>query len=150
MQRQVVRADPRAGLAVAIDIGDRYDIHPTNKQQVGRRLGLEARRLVHGDTVAVSPQPVSAQRDGEEILIAYPADTALWIQEGGSVTGLQVCDAQDACVWAEGRLAAGGLRVTSPAVAAAAQVRYCWADSPICNLYGPDDLPAMPFELDID
>lgn len=150
VQRQVVRADPRAGLAVAIDIGDRYDIHPTNKQQVGRRLGLEARRLVHGDTVAVSPQPISAQRDGEAIVIAYPANTALWIQEGGSVTGLQLCDAQDACTWAEGQLAAGGLRVTSPAAPTAAQVRYCWADSPICNLYGPDDLPATPFELAID
>jgi len=29
-------------------------------------------------------------------------------------------------------------------------VRYCWADSPICNLYGPDDLPATPFQLDLN
>ena len=147
VQRDVTRADPRTGLAVAIDIGDRYDIHPTNKQQVGRRLALEARRLAYGDTVAVSPQPLSARREAGAVVVAYPTTAGLWTQASDQVIGLQLCDASGTCVWAPGRIADGALRVVGPAAATATAVRYCWADSPVCNLYGPDDLPATPFQL---
>ncbi|NBB52486.1 sialate O-acetylesterase [Rhizobium sp. CRIBSB] len=149
VQRRATRADPRAGLAVAIDIGDPYDIHPTNKQQVGRRLALEARRIAYGDTVAVSPQPGSVGRAGSVLSIAYPAGSALWTQGSDRVIGLQLCDALGICNWADGRLVDGALRIEGPAVSTAARVRYCWADSPVCNLYGSDDLPATPFEVDV-
>jgi sialate O-acetylesterase len=147
VQRQVTNADARAGMAVAIDIGDPYDIHPTNKQQVGRRLGLEARRLVYDDPVAVSPQPVSARREGSDIVIAFADDAALWTQGGSDVIGLALCDTAGACDWTRGKLVDGALRVEGAGDRPAALVRYCWADSPICNMYGADDLPASPFEL---
>ena len=147
VQRQVTNADARAGMAVAIDIGDPYDIHPTNKQQVGRRLALEARRLTYGDTVPVSPQPASVRREGAGIIIAYGGGAALWTQGGAGVIGLELCDTADVCGWADGRIVDGDLRVTGETAATASQVRYCWADSPVCNLYGADDLPATPFEL---
>jgi len=149
VQRRVAGADPRAGLAVAIDIGDPYDIHPTNKQQVGRRLALEARRIAYGDTVAVSPQPASVSRAGSVLSIAYPAGAALWTQGSDRVIGLQLCDALGVCNWTDGRIAEGVLTIEGPAVPTAARVRYCWADSPVCNLYGSDDLPATPFEVDV-
>ena len=147
VQRLVTRADPRTGLAVAIDIGDPYDIHPTNKQQVGRRLGLEARRLAYGDVVATSPQPVAAGRQGNAILVTYPTTADLRIQEADQVTGLQLCDASGTCSWASGRIDGTALRVEGVTAATATTVRYCWADSPLCNLYGPDDLPATPFQI---
>jgi sialate O-acetylesterase len=150
VQRTASRADANVGMAVTIDIGDRYDIHPTNKQQVGRRLALEALRMAYGEAVPVSPQPLSARREGEAIVVAYPASTGLWTQGANQVIGLQTCDPSDACTWATGRLVDGALRVESPTAASATRVRYCWADSPICNLYGPDDLPATPFQLDLN
>lgn len=146
VQRQVTNADPRAGMAVAIDIGDPYDIHPTNKQQVGRRLALEARRLVYGEPVPVSPQPVAVRREGAEVIITYAADAGLWTQGGAGVIGLELCDLSDVCRWGEGQVEEGALRVRGVA-ADGLRVRYCWADSPVCNLFGSDDLPASPFEL---
>src|SRR4029453_74800 len=48
-QRLAVENDAHAGLAIAIDIGERYDIHPANKQQVGRRLARAARHVIYGE-----------------------------------------------------------------------------------------------------
>jgi len=44
-QRRAIVADAHAGLAVTIDIGDRYDIHPPNKQELARRLARAARHV---------------------------------------------------------------------------------------------------------
>ena len=48
-QRLAVKSDPRTGLAVTIDIGDKYDIHPANKQEVARRLARAARHIIYSD-----------------------------------------------------------------------------------------------------
>ncbi len=62
-QRRAVAADGNAGLAVTIDIGNRDDIHPANKQDVGRRLARAARHVVYGEKLSASgAQPVSAAR----------------------------------------------------------------------------------------
>jgi sialate O-acetylesterase len=146
-QRRVVAADGRAGLAVAIDIGDRFDIHPTNKQEVGRRLALEARRVAYGRDAPRSPEPTAVFVDGGDLRVAYPAGTTLTAYGSDRIIGLQVCDATGACRWSEGRVDGDGLRL--PAAPDIARVRFCWADSPICNLYSGDGLPATPFELTV-
>jgi sialate O-acetylesterase len=147
VQRQVVEADPRAGIAVAIDIGDRYDIHPTNKREVGRRLSLEARRLAGDTTVARSPSPVSAVREGDRIRIEFAhAGTGLVTLSADDAVGFEVCDQDKVCRFTPGTVQGATVWLTAPQ---ASFVRFCWADSPVCNLYGPDNLPAVPFELPV-
>jgi len=146
-QRRVVAADPHAGLAVAIDIGDRYDIHPTNKQEVGRRLALEALRLEGLSTVA-SPQPVAVERAADGVHVRYSAGTALTLYGSNRPVGFELCDAQGVCRFVDATLA--GDQVILPTAAPTdVKVRLCWAESPVCNLYGPDNLPAVPFESPI-
>lgn len=144
-QRNVSAADPRAGLAVAVDIGDRYDIHPTNKQEVGRRLALEARRL-DGRSVPVSPQPVAVRRTAQGAVVSY--STSLAIYGAARPVGFELCDAEGACRFVDATATEAGILL--PARAGDTKVRFCWADSPICNLYGPGGLPAVPFEAPID
>ena len=147
VQRRVAEADPRAGIAAAIDIGDRYDIHPTNKREVGRRLSLEARRLAGDATVARSPSPVSAVREGERIRIDFAhAGTGLVTLSADDAVGFEVCDQDKVCRFTPGTVQGATVWLTAPQ---AAFVRFCWADSPVCNLYGPDSLPALPFELPV-
>lgn len=146
-QRRTVAADPLAGLAVAIDIGDRYDIHPTNKQEVGRRLGLEALRL-DGLSAVSSPQPVAVERAADGVHVRYAAGSGLILYGFDRPVGFELCAADGACRFVDATLA--GDRVILPSARPTdVKVRLCWAESPICNLYGPSDLPATPFEAPI-
>ncbi len=145
-QRVVTNADPLAGLAVAIDIGDRYDIHPTNKQEVGRRLALEALRL-NGRAEPVSPQPQVARRSTEGVRIRYTAPLTAYGAAGP--VGFELCGADGACRFVDARLDGEDV-VLNGARPEDVKVRFCWADSPVCNLYGPAGLPAVPFEMTID
>ena len=145
VQRRTVNADAKAGLAVTIDVGDRYDIHPTNKQEVGRRLALEARRL-DGQAVARSLQPEGVRRAGGDIRVRYADGAGLMVMGSNRPVGFQLCDAGEDCRFVDAALE-GGEIVLAGARPTDAKVRFCWGDSPLCNLYGPAGLPPSPFEL---
>lgn len=146
-QRRTVAADAHAGLALAIDIGDRYDIHPSNKQEVGRRLALEALRLA-GQSTVTSPQPVAVARAADGVHVRYAAGTALTLYGSNRPVGFELCGADSVCRFVDATLA-GDQVVLPTALPTDVKVRLCWAESPVCNLYGPDNLPAVPFEAPI-
>jgi sialate O-acetylesterase len=153
-QRLAVAEDAHAALAVAIDIGERTDLHPANKQEVGRRLARAARHLVYGEPVAPSgPVPVIARRDGQQIVVRFKDI------DGGSLVaygayrpvGFELCGADQAsCRFADATLQSDRV-VLEPVHDAPAptRVRFCWADSPVCTLYDKSGLPAGPFEMPI-
>jgi sialate O-acetylesterase len=151
-QRLAVANDAHAGLVVAIDIGERYDIHPSNKQEVGRRLARAARRVVYGEQIAPSgPIALSATREGTNVvvkfgdvaehLIAYSADQPI---------GFELC-ARDvgSCRYARASIEGNRVALDAAAFTAATRVRYCWADSPVCTLFDTARLPAGPFQIEV-
>jgi sialate O-acetylesterase len=153
-QRRAVAADGNAALAVTIDIGNRDDVHPTNKQEVGRRLARAARHLVFGEKLSASgAQPRSASRQGGTVLVtlggfagplvAYNARDPSAFELCGAAEGS--CRFVTAALAGEGRVSLDARDVPSPT-----RVRHCWADSPLCNLYDADGLPVGPFEIAID
>jgi sialate O-acetylesterase len=145
----VAAADPKVGLASAVDIGDVYDIHPANKQQVGHRLALQARKLAYGEAslVAAGPAPVSATRDGTVVHVRF--DQPVVVQGGPRPTGFELCDAGGVCQFANAAQRGDQVVLSSPSNVPPIKVRFAWADSPIINLYGETGLPATPFELPI-
>jgi sialate O-acetylesterase len=151
VQRRVAAADPTVGLASAVDIGDIYDIHPANKQQVGYRLALQARKLAYGEAslVAAGPAPLSAtlSATGASAVVVVRLDQPAVVQGDVRPVGFELCDARGACRFADAALAGDQVRLTVPAGLAPLKVRFAWADSPIVNLHGRTGLPATPFEL---
>ncbi|MFM2286888.1 MAG: hypothetical protein RL684_31 [Pseudomonadota bacterium] len=160
-QRQVVAADPHAGLALTIDIGDRYDIHPTNKQELGRRLGLLAQHLAYGgDAEDSGPVPVGALREGQgaqqRIVVRFShAAGGLKVLGDARPTGFELCTGiagdkqagtQGACHYVVGTVRGETVELAAQAVPGARRVRYAWADSPVVNLVNAQGLPAVPFE----
>jgi sialate O-acetylesterase len=151
-QRLVVAKDAHAGLAVAIDIGDRYDIHPANKQEVGRRLARAARRAVYGEQIAPSgPIPLSAHRKGANVVISFGdvAERLVAYSAEGPI-GFELCTrAASSCRYASARIEGDRVLLDASNFAAPSRVRYCWADSPMCTLFDIARLPAGPFQIEV-
>ena len=141
---------PHTGLAVAIDIGDELDIHPRNKQEVGRRLALCALAQTYGRPVDYSgPRYTSwLAKDAAAHILFEHTGKGLSTADGGPVRGFDIASHDRVFHAAEATLAGNEVIVQSTAVTKPAAVRYAWADSPVCNLTNSAGLPAVPFRTD--
>jgi sialate O-acetylesterase len=148
-QRLAVSDDGNAALAVTIDIGDHMGLHPGNKQEVGRRLALQARRLIYGDaSVKTGPQPSGAAIKGAVVTVTFGGiNGKLAAVNAPQPIGFELCDAT--CHFAAATIAGDRVRLTVPKGLKPTKVRYCWGDGPVCTLYDSDRIPAVPFELSI-
>jgi len=140
---------PQTGVALAIDIGDAGDIHPRNKQEVGRRLALNALAEIHGrDVVYQGPMFRRMEVAGSVARLYFWDGGADLIVNGEELTGFAIADERRKFVWAEARLVDGHVEVWSPEIAEPAAVRYAWSNNPVANLYNAAGLPASPFRTD--
>ncbi|MFL9585275.1 sialate O-acetylesterase [Stenotrophomonas sp. AB1(2024)] len=152
-QRRVAAEDPHTGLALAIDIGDAYDIHPPNKQELGRRLARVARHVVYGERAVAPSGPTAGKvsRTRVEVRIGFDDVTGTLVATGANgPIGFELCDAEAKnCAYADATLDGHAVVLNSLRAATAASVRYCWADGPVCTLRDSSGAPAGPFELSL-
>ena len=140
---------PATGQAVTIDIGDAKDIHPRNKQEVGRRLAMIARTLTYGIPGDFSgPVYTRAIQRGHALLVTFRcADTGL-IAAGKPLQSFEVAGPDRVFHPATATIVGDSLFVSSPQVPAPVAVRYAWSNAPEANLYNGAGLPAGPFRSD--
>jgi sialate O-acetylesterase len=143
---------PNTGMATIIDIGEADDIHPKNKAEVGRRLGLAALRVAYGKNV-VSTGPVydSMEVKGDSVIIHFAAGTGSLVTKDkyGYVSGFAVAGTDNRFHWAKAYIKNNSVVVYCPAVHHPAAVRYAWSDNPgTVDLYNKAGLPAVPFRTD--
>lgn len=83
-QRQTALYYDNVGMAVTIDIGDMNDIHPKNKQEVGRRLALLARADTYGERIVCSGPVYQTYRvKGDRVILSFEcADGGLKTSDG--------------------------------------------------------------------
>ncbi|HEY6642758.1 sialate O-acetylesterase [Povalibacter sp.] len=151
-QRRVVARDTNAGLVIAVDIGERTDIHPANKQEVGRRLARAARHVAFGESVPPSgPRVLDARRQGGRIVVSFADVTGKLVAYSAlRPVGFELCGTEKAsCRFVDAVLAGERVALDSSTVPDATRVRYCWADSPVCTLFDEAPLPAGPFEIEV-
>ena len=150
-QRRAVTADGNAGIAITIDIGNRDDIHPQNKQDVGKRMARAAKKVVYQESGSGwGAQPLSAKRvDGGVVVTLGDFDGALRVVGAKDPAAFEVCGVDPkSCQFVSALLE--GDKVLLERSFDATRVRYCWADSPICNLYDTAGQPVGPFEVAIE
>jgi sialate O-acetylesterase len=144
-QRLAAERDRQAAFVSAIDLGEPNDIHPANKQEVGRRLALAAHSLVYRDGGAVGPLPVSAVRRGNSVVVTFTKP--LQTLSGADANAFELCDpSSGSCRYAEARVQGSTVVIVADG-RPVTRVRYAWADFPIVNLYDFDLLPAPVFEM---
>lgn len=138
------------GMAVTIDIGEAADIHPKNKQEVGRRLALAARAQTYGEKIAYSgPMYQSYKIEGNKIRISFDHIAAGLKAKGNeALKGFAVAGVDHKFYWANAVIEGNTVVVSCPEVGFPIAVRYAWGDNPVCNLYNSAGLPASPFRTD--
>jgi len=141
---------PRTAMAVALDIGESANIHPRNKQEVGRRLALAALRTVYGkDVIASGPTFLSVMREGHAMRVRFTSlASGLFTSDGAPPQGFLVAGADHTWHCAEAHIEGDSVVVSNPEVPAPLAVRYGWADDPPNTLRNLADLPAVPFRSD--
>ncbi len=149
-QRQAVRAIPATALVQAIDIGDRTDIHPANKNELGKRLGRAAAILTGLESKAKNgPQIESARRIGNDIIVTFSnVNGGLSSWSSSTALGFELCDesTHSQCRFVTAYASGNSVRIPDAPVQTK-EVRYAWADSPVVNLYDSDNVPAEPFRI---
>ncbi|WP_057938606.1 sialate O-acetylesterase [Algoriphagus resistens] len=143
---------PRTRMAVAIDLGEADNIHPTNKQEVGRRLALQAFEDSYSKSLAADG-PLYTNHEVLESSIRICFQTkGITLVSGNSETlaGFTIAGADQLFHRAEARIESDStVIVSSPNVTKPVSVRYAWADNPgELNLLGSNGLPAAPFRTD--
>jgi sialate O-acetylesterase len=141
---------PNTGMACIIDIGEANDIHPKNKQEVGRRLALTANKLVYKQNVLASgPMYKNFERQGNRIRINFTnTGTGLSTKDGKEITGFAIAGNDHTFYWAKASIEGDHVIVYADRVPEPVAVRYAWADNPECNLVNSEKLPAVPFRTD--
>ncbi|MBN2713821.1 MAG: 9-O-acetylesterase, partial [Planctomycetes bacterium] len=138
------------GLALAIDIGEEGSIHPVNKQDVGLRLSLAARKIAYGEDIVYSGPTYESMKiaDGKAYIKFGNIGGGLEAV-GGKLKHFAIAGADKKFVWADAEIDGDTVIVSSPKVPAPVAVRYAWSMNPEgCNLYNKEKLPAVPFRTD--
>ncbi len=142
---------PETGMAVAIDIGEWNDIHPLNKEDVGKRLALAAQRVAYGeDIVSSGPIYQSSKIEGNKIIITFSSTgSGLYVKNGGDLKYFAIAGEDKKFVWAKAKIVDNTVVVWNDTINHPVAVRYAWANNPEgANLFNQEGLPASPFRTD--
>jgi sialate O-acetylesterase len=136
-------------MAVIIDIGEADNIHPKNKQEVGRRLALNALATVYYvDTDYSGPLFGGAQEEENKVRVTFRFAEGMKTSDGGAPKGFAVAGEDKVFHWANGEIQGDHVVLECKEVPKPIAIRYAWADNPECNLVNGAGLPASPFRTD--
>jgi sialate O-acetylesterase len=138
------------GMAVSLDVGQRDNVHPPDKQTVGARLALAGRALAYGEADLEYRGPLYRQvsRQGTDLEVWF--DHAQGLNgKGGEVKGFEVAGPDGHFVAATAKVEGTMVLISSPEIKEPKQVRYAWQNFTDANLYNGASLPASTFLANI-
>ena len=148
-QNRVATRVPNTGLAVLNDIGEIAQIHPANKQDVGKRLALLALRDLYGQNVAASgPRLQRYAVQGREIRLTFANATGGLRLEGDADHVFAMSDAKGNYSWATPRIENNEIVLSAPNISSPRAARFAWSGTPRAALYNGAGLPAGLFATD--
>jgi sialate O-acetylesterase len=141
----------KTAMAVAIDLGEWNDVHPDRKKDVGDRLALAAEKMAYGENIIYSgPVYESSTIDDNKIILSFTSTgSGMTTNDGEAPAEFAIAGADKKFVWANAKIEANKIMVSSEEVPNPKYVRYAWADDPVNpNLINKEGLPAAPFRTD--
>jgi sialate O-acetylesterase len=137
---------PHTGMAVTIDVGEPYDIHPPKKEPVAERLFRLARHYAYGEKLVYSG-PVPAKTEGRNgaMVVTFDHIGGGLSAQGGVLKGFEVAGSDLVFQPATAEITGNQVVVRAPQVPAPVHLRYAWDGNPTATLYNQEGLPATPF-----
>lgn len=142
---------PNTGMAVTTDIGDRYDIHPKQKKEVGERLAANAFNIVYGfkNELPAGPLLKEAVVKNNSIVLSFKNIGKGLMIKGNDLLGFTIAGADKKFVEAKAIIKTNKVVVFNEILAKPMYVRYAWANAPLeANLFNKDGFPASSFRTD--
>ena len=148
-QLYAYRTVANTGMAVTTDNGDSLDIHPRNKELVGKRLSLWALRNEYGkkDIIVSGPLYKSMKIEADKLRISFDFDKGLMAKDG-ELKEFTIAGDDQNFVPAQAVIESNKIVVWSDAVKNPKAVRFAWKNIPKPNLFNRAGLPASPFRTD--
>jgi sialate O-acetylesterase len=148
-QAAAARMIPDSGMVVINDIGDLKDIHPANKQEVGRRLALWALARTYGkqDIVCSGPVFKSMSQDGSKLRLTFEnAAGGLSSRDRKPLTWFEIIDAEEGgFVPADATIDGSSVVLSAKDVKNPVAMRFAWSMLAEPNLVNSAGLPAGAF-----
>lgn len=140
---------PHTGMAVTTDIGNIKDIHPRNKQEVGRRLALAALAKTYGQDIVYSgPIFKSAETDGHSMRVTFEHAAGLTTNDGEVISHFELAGKDLKYAPATAKVDGDALIVTAEGISQPVTVRFGWHQTAEPNLVNGAGLPASPFRYE--
>jgi sialate O-acetylesterase len=151
-QAMTAANDANVGLAVTIDIGDTHNIHPINKQDVGKRLSLVAESIAYGrEIVSSGPTFKEMKIEGDTAVLTFDHAQGGLVSnhsDSSEVGGFALRGEAGEFVWADATIDGETIHLRANGVENIVAVRYAWANNPEAPLYNKAGLPMVPFRTD--
>jgi len=141
---------PNTGMAVTLDIGNVDNIHPADKQDVGKRLALWALAKTYNEDVKYSgPLYKSMKTEGDKIVISFDyADDGLVLKPVNGDNNFLIAGIDSNFVKADAKVDGNKLIVYSNEIKNPVAVRYAWSNTAEATLFNKEGLPASTFKTD--
>jgi sialate O-acetylesterase len=143
---------PKTGMAVTTDIGNPKDVHPINKQEVGRRLSAIAlNRIYKKRMIDSGPMFKSLKISGNKIILNFEniGSGLMTNDQNGIVRGFEIAGSDQKFYAADAKIVGKTIEITGDKVANPLAVRFGWiGDASANNLFNREGFPAVPFRTD--
>ena len=144
-QRKTLESTENTGMAVLMDIGEEDDIHPHNKQDVGKRLALLALDKQYGfNYVSSGPKYKSHQPKGRYLYVDFDS-VGSGLDFIGGENGFEIAGEDKKFYPATAKIVSNRIRLYSKDVKRPINVRYGWKNWTVGTLFNKEGLPASSF-----
>jgi len=146
--QSAAQAIPNTGMVVTTDIAEYNDIHPKNKQEVGRRLALLALKKAYhqSDIVADGPKFKALQTEGDNLRVTFENTAGgLRSRDQKPLTWFEIIGPEADFTKADAAIDGDSVILSAPVVKHPVAVRFAWNKAAEPNLANGAGLPAEPF-----